>query len=206
MPVRLIALLACLVSLAAPAGAAATKPRPMAGDGILIIRRPPIRLPGEPLTFPVYREPGVERIADLDISDLPQLAPAVRVGAGEAVAATVARRGDWLKIVYDDAGREGWVKPERIWFHDRWEDFLKGQTVRLLPGLKKGYYSLRREPAQNAPELDNLARRKYIRVIQVQGDWALVIVDLAESGWLRWRDEDRRFLIAVEVPSSPQKR
>jgi hypothetical protein len=143
--------------------------------------------------IPIYQAPGVGRFAEIEGNELPQLTPALNIPDGKYAAAVMEKQGDWLRVVYDDAGREGWIHKERYWEFVGWEIFLKGRMVRLLPGLKTSFYSLRNGPSATSPTLDTLSRQRTLRVIEVKDDWCLVM------------DEDGRFLIAVDEKFDPQK-
>lgn len=206
MKMRLrILLLSLLMLQAAGPAFAIPKPRPFTGDGLLVIRPLPAVVTESCCTLPVYREPGVERIIDLETGELPSLAPAIVAREGEYGVAVTGRKGNWLQIAYDDAGREGWLEISRHWDYVPWNSYLKGRGARLLPGLKKEYYLLRGEPSPSASQLDTLSKQKSLRVIDVREDWALVLVDLAAYGWVRWRDGDGRFLISIDDKFDPQK-
>ncbi|WP_243369847.1 hypothetical protein [Geotalea sp. SG265] len=185
--------------------AAPSKSRPHSGDGILMIRTLP-SLGNDPSgTLPLYREPGVERVAELKSHELPSLAPVLQGRGGEFPAAVTGKKGNWLHIIYDDAGREGWLESSRGWEYATWNTFLKGRGVKVLPGLKKEFYRLRRDPSPAAPQLEALSRQKNLRIIEIREDWALVLVDFTAYGWLRWRDGDGRFTISLDDRFDPQK-
>lgn len=198
-------LILILTLLAALPAHGAPKPRPYSGIGILIIRPFTAQRAADTATIPLYRDPGVGRFAEMEGGDFPQLAPVLKGVEGKYAVVVTGKRDGWLRVAYDDAGREGWIQRERYWEYGEWEHFLKGRRIQLLPGLKKGLYSLHREPADASPSTGSLTPRKSLRVIEVNGDWCLVIVDLAASGWLRWRDEDGRFVIGVDEKFDPQK-
>jgi hypothetical protein len=44
------------------------------------------------------------------------------------------------------------------------------------------------------------------KVLKLDGDWALMMPDQSTLGWLRWRDEDGRLLISVDMDDGLQKR
>ncbi|AJE04520.1 SH3 domain-containing protein [Geobacter pickeringii] len=193
---RFFAVLLVTVFLWGEAGAAPRSPRPEAGIGILFIRPPPAdRDGGSPLVV-LYREPGVSRIGEWRAASLPLLSLPAEEGGGIPVA-VMAKRGAWFRVAYDDAGRSGWVEGERVWSFLPWDEYLKGKGIRLLPGLRKPYYILRAGPVDHAPELRTLSPENSLRVIEVAGDRARVILDLAVMGWLSWRDEDGRLLVGV---------
>jgi hypothetical protein len=125
--------------------------------------------------------------------------------SGESALAVMGKKGDWLRVAYDEAGHEGWLAMPRYWEYSPWRVFLKGRSARLLPGLKKEFYLLRREPASTSPQLDTLSRQKNLRIIEIRDEWALVLVDLTTHGWLRWKDNDGRFTISIDNPFEPQK-
>jgi hypothetical protein len=45
--------------------------------------------------------------------------------------------------------------------------------------------------------------KQAFRVVKVQRDWVMVLLDQNTLGWLRWRDDDGRLLISVEIPREP---
>lgn len=205
MRVFIITLTLLLLLLALPAHGAPPKSRPYTGGGLLTIRPVP-SLEGEnggPIIL--YREPGVGRITEKAPADLPLLSRILEATAGEYPVAVMGRRGNWLKIAYDDADREGWVEMERRWEHVRWEECLPGRTIRLLPGVKNGYAVLRREPSSTAAEAAPLPPARDFRIEKIQGDWLRVSLDPQTAGWLRWRDEGGRFLVSVREAGIQQK-
>lgn len=207
MPTRLLLTLIFSLSLLVPSvGHAAAKPRPFAGSGIMLIRPPSPAETGEPVTVVIYREPGVGRLTELPPAKLPALGQVLKAAPGETAVAVQGKRGAWLRIAYDEAGREGWVQLQRHWQYADWETFLKGRVVRLFAGMKKNLYSLRKDPATSSSEVQGLSATRSLRVIQVQEDWALVMIDLAAAGWIRWRDSDGRVLIVIGETFDPQNR
>jgi len=176
---------------------AAQKSRPESGSGVVLIRPfSPLR-GNEIATLTLYQEPGVARIAELETVRIPPLDQVLQAPTGEFALPVTAKKGEWLRLPYDEAGREGWVKMERYWRYLPWETFLKGRSAQLLPGLKNGSLVLRREASERAPVVGNLSRERSLKIVEIDGDWALAVVDLTSLGWLRWRDRDGRFLIAV---------
>ncbi len=201
----LITVLLSLSLFIPPAAHAAAKPRPFAGSGILLIRPPFPAEATEPVAITLYREPGVGRLTELSPGKLPNLGQVFQAAPGETAVAVLGKRGEWLRIAYDDAGREGWVRLQRQWQYADWETFLKGRVVRLFAGMKKGVYSLRREPSFASHEVQRLSSSRKLRVIQLQEEWARVMIDLSTAGWIHWRDGDGRFLIVVGTTFDPQK-
>jgi len=191
-------ILLLLLFSTASASAAPPRPRPLAGNGLLSIS-PSLGPKGaESFTLPLYQEPGTGRFADIDSSDLPSLATALKGNPAELLLVVTRKKGKWIKVIYDESGREGWLAMDRRWRYQPWDWYLKGREVRLLAGLKKEFYTIRTAPSHIAPTVETVTRQKGLRVIEVSDAWMLVIVDLSVSGWIRWRDDDGRFLISVE--------
>ncbi|HTP65368.1 MAG TPA: hypothetical protein VMJ66_08260 [Geobacteraceae bacterium] len=183
-------------------GYAAASPgqiRPYSGCGVLIVQPLNPDRPGDTGPVPFYREPGVARIAELSAGEIPSLSSVLTMSAGEYALAVMEKKGNWLRIAYDDAGREGWVEKARWWDYTTWEVFLKGRFVRLLAGLKKTACTLRERPAETAPQSGMLSGREGLKIIAVEDNWVMVIADSGLHGWLPWRDGDGRFLISVDV-------
>ncbi|HEX9023515.1 MAG TPA: SH3 domain-containing protein [Geobacteraceae bacterium] len=193
-----LALVAALPAKAQPA-------RPFSGCGVVVIHPldPERRVAMAPIPF--YRNPGVGRIGEISVENLPGLPSILTAPADEFPLAVMAKRGTWLLIAYDDAGREGWVELARWWDYTTWETFLKGRAATLLPGLKKGAYVLRAGPGDGAAQTGALSGPECLRIIEVVDGWANVIADNGLTGWLAWRDGDGRFLISLGGNSGIQK-
>ena len=186
------AILLLLLALAAhafgPADvlAAPPPPRPYSGLGVLALHQVP---EGERTPVPVFQEPGLQRIAEPELGELPRLAGDPQ----QPLVAVHATRGGWLRIAYDEAGREGWLQPSRGWQYRPWDEFLPGRLVRVLPGMKKPLYLLKGEPREAGPDLGVLSRDQQVRVIRIAEDWALL---QTPAGWFRWRDGDGRLTVS----------
>jgi len=198
-------LLLMLLLFATPALGAPPKSRPATGSGMVILRPPAQQQAAAGWRIILYREPGIGRIAEKSLRELPLLTQIVGDAAGEFPVAVMGTRGAWVKISYDDAGREGWVEMERRWHYTSWEDFLRGRAVRLLPQLKKGYSLLRKEPSPSAGELAPVSPDQTLRIELIQGDWLRVSLAPLTAGWLRWRDENGRFLVSIPADNGQQK-
>jgi hypothetical protein len=164
----------------------------------LTISSPLTNAPEKLPTLILYQEPGIERFAEVEISDLPSLTPILQSTSGKALLAVTRIKDGWAKVIYDESGSEAWLAIDRHWRHEQWATYLRGRELRVLNGLRKEYLQLRATPAPRAQALEALTRQKSLRVIEVQENWALVLVDLQSSGWLRWRDDDGRFLVSLE--------
>ncbi len=183
---------------------AAPQPRPFAGQGILFLCPFVPERSAELAAVPLYREPGVGRIAEFTVHRLPQLTTYLTVPAGTYAVAAMEKRGNRLRIAYDDSGRAGWLERARWWDYLPWGEYLPGRTVTLLPGLKSGFYRICAGPSDGTPQQSPLPPRAPVWVTRVQDDWIQVTLPSATTGWLRWRDSDGRLLIAVGEQISPQ--
>src|SRR5512136_978379 len=84
--------------------AGGSQPRPFAGIGILIVRHMnPAHSPSPP-SITLYREPGLGRICDLPVSELPLLTHVVNLPPCEFALAVMGKKGDWMLVAYDDVG------------------------------------------------------------------------------------------------------
>jgi hypothetical protein len=201
-------MLLCALLLTLPAGGipAAPPPRLHAGSGVLLMRDPLERLdlPGPPV--PIYREPGFGTVATLPRKDLARHLPTLASSAEEIVLPSTGRRGEWIRISYDNAGREGWLRMQRGWQHLSWEHYLKGRTVRLLPGLRQGYYELRATPLDGgAAQKGNIPPSAPLTVLALKDEWLRVIAAGPLEGWIRWRDDDDRLTISLTEPPTAEK-
>ena len=178
------------------AQSAPPKPRPYSGCGVLALSRAP---GDERLIVPLYYEPGIARFAELDGSALPRIAG----NAPEPIVAVSSRKGGWTRLAYDDAGREAWVRPARAWEYHPWQEYLPGRVLRILPGMKNGYYALKGEPNEAGTDRGTLTREQTVRVVQVTDDWVRV---QSPSGWFRWRDADGRLTVSLQEAAGVEKR
>jgi hypothetical protein len=196
MNLRIVLLLFCALfpSLAC---SAPLKLRPLSGIGFMNACQSQSQSL-TPSAVTLYREPGVGRITDLDVADIPLLSAVLRADKEKQLFAVTRRKGEWVRIVYDEAGREGWFVPPRQWSFYSWDRFFRGREVKPVPGLKKEYLQLYAEPTVAAPVLENMDRDRRLRVLDVSDNWMLVLVDMSRPGWFRWKDDDGRFLVSVE--------
>lgn len=178
------------------AGYAAASPRmrPYTGIGLVVFSKPGDAQNRE-LHLPMYEEPGLLRIGMLVTTRLS--GNEWIFGQREEIPPLVvsARKGDWLRVYYDDAGREAWIDPQNKGRFQTWEQYLKLQTGRMLPGLQSHYYHLQQQPGGR--KLATLTPKQMFRVLKLENSWGMVLTDQAQIGWLRWRDDDRRLLVGI---------
>lgn len=183
---------------ASPPASVVPKMRPYAGVGILQLNvTPSDRLSAEPLYL--YEEPALSRIGPLNTARPPSQEWIFGSGSQVMSLIVMARKGTWLLVTYDDAGREAWLAPGRQGHFQSWDAFLKGQALRMLPGLQKRFYQLCKQPG--ADVMFSVTPKQIFRVLRVDGDWLMVMVDQKNLGWLRWRDDDGRLLVGLEQAS-----
>jgi len=185
-------LLAFACSGSAHAAAAPPKMRPYIGIGIFILQVPDSD-PGGAEPLHMYEEPGIFRHGEFDRSGSTANEWIFGVEKGRIPLVVMARKGNWLKVCYDDAGREAWIDPQHRGTFKTWEQFMRGEISRLLPALRKQYYQIYRQPSGDP--LSTLTPKQMFKVIKLENNWAMIMSDQSTIGWLRWRDEDGRLLV-----------
>lgn len=180
----LLVLLTC--SGAAYSASSPPKMRPYSGIGVLVLPLPAL----EP--YHLYEEPGIFRQGELNGAKTSGNEWIFGVPKKRTTLIVVARKNNWLKVCYDDAGREAWIDTQHRGTFQTWEQFMKGQVVRLLPGLRKPYYQMYRQPWGITSS--TLTPKQPFKVLRLENDWIMVMPDQNTIGWLRWRDEDGRIL------------
>ncbi|MRR54406.1 MAG: SH3 domain-containing protein [Deltaproteobacteria bacterium] len=176
----------------------AASERPRAGIGILFLR-PAFTEQGDELTkLALYKSPGIEQIAQVNAAHLPSVSLSVAVPSGVFPVAATGKRGDWYRLAYDDAGREGWIEGRRFWEFYLWPDFLPGRVVNLLPNLRASYSKVHQEPRESSPALGSITPGQKLSVIEIRGRWALIRSEDGTRGWLRWCDGNGKLVILVE--------
>lgn len=202
---KIYALVITLLLLMAAPAISQPPMRPYSGIGVLLLggEHDENSVPQESLYL--YEEPAVQRIGALDSDRTPPYEWLFTGNASRVPLIVTARKGEWLRVAYDDAGRLGWLEPRQRGIFQSWDALLKGKPCRLLPGLRKQYYQIFRRPGKMPLALPALAKQPF-RVVKLDGDWVLAMPDQSTLGWLRWRDEDGRLLISVGMDSGSQKR
>ncbi len=171
--------------------------RPYSGIGVL---RLSALGPIEPV--PLYDDPGIGRCCKLEIQIVRDLNNWL-FGVDQGIFLLVtARKGRWLEIERDDAGRTGWIMPERRWIYQPWEQFLKGKMVVFLPNSPKKMIQV--FPGIGANTGKPVSITQTMRIIQARGDWAYILLNQNSAGWIRWRDNDGRLLIGFDTPEAKQ--
>lgn len=194
MPILRCCIISLLLLLAHPCPGTAAEPlkmRPYSGIGVVRIADP-----GIDDALYLYQEPGLGRIAKFTRAALSGSEWVLGRSPDSQLLIVMGRKAEWLRVVYDDAGREAWIDPRRRGQFLPWEQFLKTQVCRMLPGLRKPFYLLHRQPGRDpgAP----LSPRQLFKVLRVEGEWVMVMVEQSSIGWLRWRDEDGRLLLGLD--------
>lgn len=146
----------------------------------------------------MYEEPGLSRVGRLKSSRLP--GNEWIFGTEEIVPPLIvaARKGDWLQVFYDDAGRKSWVELQNKGNFLSWEQFLKLQTCRMLPGLQPPVYQLQQLPGGKTVAV--MTPRQIFKVLKLKNDWSMVLTEQGQIGWLKWRDGDGRLTMGIGKP------
>lgn len=196
---RLLVILIILLvqGMCCAAGFAASPPRmrPYAGIGLVVFSNSGM-VPNGELNLPMYEEPGLMRVGILRSSRLPGNEWIFGRKEGVPPLIVSARKGDWLRVFYDDAGREAWIDPRNEGDFQSWEQFLKQQTGRMLPGLQPQYYQLLQQPGGKL--LATLTPKQLFKVLKIENGWGMVLAGQTQIGWLRWRDDDGRLLVGFD--------
>jgi len=143
----------------------------------------------------LYKDPGLSRLGVLDSAKLSGNEWVLGTQTSGVPLVVLARKGNWLKVCYDDAGREAWINPGRKTYQ-LWDRFFKSRTSHMLPGLRKQYYQLYQQPDLKPGAM--LTPKQVFKVLKLENDWAMIVSDQTSIGWLRWRDEDGRLTIGID--------
>jgi len=176
----------------------AASERPRAGIGILFLRPAFTEQADDLKELALYESPGIEQIAQVNAARLPSASLSVAAPSGVYPVAATGKRGDWFRLAYDDAGREGWILGRRYWEFYRWPDFLPGRVVTLLPDLRASFTIVHQQPLDSSPALGSISPGQKLRVIEIRDRWAMIRSDDGTCGWLRWCDGNGKLVIFVE--------
>lgn len=183
--------LLCFIAVLAltSAAEAAQRMRPYSGIGLLAISTV-----GLTSAIPYYDEPGLVRSGLLAPEEAQRLNDWIFEDSDQLILLVKARKGEWLRVERDEAGRESWLLQQRHWQYTPWAQYLKGRYVSFLPNSPKRLMQTVSQPdsLQGTPRS---AQSPPMRVIMLQGDWAYVLLDQSSSAWIRWREADSRLLI-----------
>lgn len=191
-----IFLILLLSGLTGSAGFAAAPPRmrPYSGIGVVVFSRSDNQ--NQDMQIPLYKEPGLLRLGMLNSSRLSGNEWVFGQPERNTPLIVSARKGDWFRVYYDDAGREAWIEPGNKGRFQSWEQFLKLQTGRMLPALQPQFYQLQQHPGGKS--LATLTPKQVFKVLKVENAWGMVLTDQAQIGWLRWCDDDGRLLVGFK--------
>lgn len=176
----------------------AASERPRAGIGILFLRPAFSEQAADLKELALYESPGIEQIAQVNAAHLPSVSLSVVAPSGVYPVAATGKRGDWFRLAYDDAGREGWIQGRTYWDFYRWPEFLPGRVGVLLPGLRASLTTVRQAPSDTSPGLGSISPGQKFSIIEIRERWALIRSEVGTSGWLRWCDGNGKLLILVE--------
>lgn len=182
-----------LMSMSVLVAHAAAQPRMRPYTGIGLVAFAPAESGETGLELPLYDEPGLSRVGILQSSRLP--GNQWVFGGLEAPLVVSARKGEWLRIYHDDAGREAWIEPHERGRFITWEQFLKQRGGRMLPGLQPQFYQVLDQPG--GTQCATLSAKQFFKVLKTEDAWSQVLIDQAQLGWVRWRDDDGRLLVGT---------
>lgn len=195
-PFLLILLIFCFFCTDSSTGWAAPplRMRPYTGVGLVVFSNSDVSS-GRNLQLQLYEEPGLTRVGVFDGTNL-----SVNewiFGRQETPSPLIvsAQKGNWLRVSYDDAGREAWIEPQNKGHFQTWEQFLKLQPGRMLSGLQPQLYELQQKPGKKV--ISTLTPKQVFKILKLDGSWGMVLTDQAQIGWLRWRDDDSRLTIGT---------
>lgn len=178
------------------AGFAAPPPRmrPYTGIGLVVFSNS-YNAPRQDLQLQLYEEPGLSRAGMLNSPWASGNEWIFGFSEGDLPLIVSSHKGDWLRVYYDDAGREAWIDPDNKGRFQSWEQYLKLQTGRMLPGLQQQHYQLQQQP--DGKMLATLTPKQVFKVLKLENDWGMVLTDQSQIGWVRWRDGDGRLTIGT---------
>jgi hypothetical protein len=167
--------------------------RPYSGIGVVVFSPSDTVL--QDFQLPLYEEPGLMRAGILNNPRVPGNEWIFGQREGTSPLIVSARKGDWYRVNYDDAGREAWIAPQKIGRFQSWEQFLKHQTGRMLPGLQSHFYQMQQVPG--GKPMATLTPKQVFKVLKLENSWGMVLTDQSQIGWVRWCDDDGRLLLGL---------
>lgn len=189
-----IVLLALLLTAMLSVAFAANPPRmrPYAGIGVVIFSNIG-RVQSTELQLPMYEEPGLSRVGILNNSRISGNEWVFGLYSATSPLIVSTRKGDWLRVFYDDAGREAWIEPQNKGQFQSWEHFLKMRPGHVLAGLPVQFYQLLQKPGGKL--LATMTPKLAFKIVKVEQGWGMVLTEQSQLGWLRWRDNDGRLTV-----------
>jgi hypothetical protein len=188
-----LAIAVCIVCIGHPS--AAGHVGICSGSGVLTIRPSYHGNREKPQSLPLYELPGVKRVAEIDPRFLPPPCPVASPPPGEFAATVTDRKGNWYRIIYDEAGRKGWIQYERRWKYEPWETRLNGTSASVVGKQKAVAYKVRASASDDSAAVGSVFPGEEFIIEKVDQDWIRVLCPRV-SGWLRWRDREGRSLIS----------
>lgn len=170
--------------------------RPYSGIGVLQLAESAVL---EPITL--YGDPGVDRCCMIQPKTVSQLNGWLFGAVNPPAMLVTNRKGEWVEVEHDDAGRTGWVRQRRNWHFLPWEQYLKGRQVKFLRNSPKGQMLLTAEP-RDGRRGEQLTDSQPLQVLQARGNWLYVKLEHGTTGWVRWRDNDGRLLIGFDTETA----
>ena len=191
-----IVLICAVLGITGSSGFAASPPRmrPYVGIGVVVFPEPG-NSQKQDLQLQLYEEPGLVRLRLLTSSALPGNEWVFGSSGENAPLIVSTRKGDWLRVFFDDAGREAWINPQHKGHFQSWEQYLKLHTGRMLPALQPQFYQLLQQPGGKL--VTTLTPKQMFRVLKLENLSALVLTDNGKIGWVRWRDDDGRLTVGT---------
>lgn len=187
-------LLTLLISVTPASAAPPVKARILSGIGILLISKVQTE---ERTAIIIYKEPSLGRITTIEEGRLPLLSQSISSPDGLIPVIVTSKKSGWYRIIYDDGEREGWIEGRSAYKFRRWEELLRNRPAALIGGLRKEFYTLRREAKLSAEQLDTVEKGFKFTSQYLDGDWIRVNAGSQTQGWLRWRDDNSRLVISI---------
>lgn len=194
---KLFTLLTAMLLATAPAAIAApVKARVPSGIGVLLMSKVPEHK-RSPLI--IYDEPSLGRITEINPASLPSLSQSIASGDESVPVIVTSVRAGWYRIIYDEGEREGWIEGRSSYQFHRWKELLANREVALIGGLKKEYYLLRKTAGNTAASAETLTKGTGFISLFADGDWIRAMTGSRSQGWLRWRDDNSRLVISLQL-------
>jgi hypothetical protein len=105
------------------------------------------------------------------------------------------KQENWLKVACNPNNEFAWIAMKEGWKYLAWKEYLKNKKIEMLPKLNPDNYNI--YDAEEKSVLMTLKPKDSIEVFSVIENWALVKLNKTQIGWLRWKDNQGRILVAV---------